>query len=229
MQRLNNQQAIRTAMAACDAAGGCSLTFPRVAGTGIGEEPYPYGGGPPTTTTYYTSAWNVTSNLKVIIPSGVTVHGTESFAENCGGTNSSDCNSWDSPGWPVLPNYVYPSSCQDPSAGRGAKQAWLRGYNLTNLTFTGGGILNGGGPWWWCVRMLAAGQCKLPHCGAHAPSWCARDVAAGHVPAFELDAPMLAQIIGSRDIVWENLLVMHSPMFNLAHQYCTNIQKSACL
>ena len=79
------------------------------------------------------------------------------------------------------------------------------------------------------VLVLLRGHIKeawwaLPHCGAHAPSWCARDVAAGHVPAFELDAPMLAQIIGSRDIVWENLLVMHSPMFNLAHQYCTNIE-----
>ena len=58
----------------------------------------------------------------------------------------------------MLPNYVYPSSLQDPTSGNGAKQAWMRGYNLTNLTFTGGGVLDGGGPWWWCVRMLAAGR-----------------------------------------------------------------------
>jgi polygalacturonase len=154
--RTNNQQAITRAMVACAAAGGCSLTFPAVSNSSssAGEpEPYPYGDGPPTVSTYLTSAWNLTSNLKLVIPPGVAVRGTESFADNCGGGNASSCNSWDSPSWPVLPNYVYPSSLQDPNTGNGAKQAWLRGYNLTNLTFTGGGILDGGGPW-WCVTSV---------------------------------------------------------------------------
>jgi polygalacturonase len=218
-QGINNQKAIGRSMAACSAAGGCSLTFPIVNTTGTEPVPYPYGDGPPTLTTYYTSAWNVTSNLRLIIPSGVVIHGTESFAENCGGVNASSCNSWESPSWPVLPTYVSPSSNQDPTAGHGAKQAWLRGYNLTNVTFTGGGILDGGGPWWWCVRMLAARQ----PAGAHAPSWCARDVALGKVPAFDLDAPMMIMLIGSTDIVWEDLLITNAPMWCVVHQYSSNI------
>jgi len=114
---------------------------------------------------------------------------------------------------------VYPSHLQDPTAGHGAKQAWLRGYNLTNLTFTGGGMLHGGGAWWWCMRMLAA---KQPG-GPHAPSWCPRAVAAGQVPAFDLDAPPMIMIIGSTAILWENLLVTHSPEWTLVHQYCSDI------
>ena len=67
----------------------------------------------------------------------------------------------------------------------------------------------------WCVRMLAA---KQP-AGAHAPEWCARDVALGKVPAFDLDPPPMVMIIGSKNILWEDLLIMHSPFWTLIHQY----------
>ena len=214
----NNQGAIQKAMAACAAAGGCTLTFPR-ADTGMKHEPWPYGRGPTVVTTYLTSAFNVTSNLKMVIPEGVQLRGTESFAENCGGTNTSSCDDWDSPSWPVLPNWVYPSSLQDPGQAP-AKQAWLRGYNLTNLTFTGGGILHGGGGWWWCMRMLAAGQPS----GPHAPAWCPRMVADGLIPAFHLAAPPMIMLVGCTGVLWENLLVTHSPMFCLTHQYSSNIE-----
>ena len=194
--RTNNQRAIRKAMVACAAAGGCSLTFPRRDDTGMAPEEWPYGPGPAVVTTYLTSAFNVTSNLKLVVPEGVQLRGTESFADNCGGINRSSCDSWDSPSWPVLRNWVYPSSLQDPGQAP-AKQAWLRGYNLTNLTFTGGGIMHGGGGWWWCVRMLAAGQ----PAGAHSPKWCPREVSGGHIPAFHLAAPPMIMLVGSSNIV----------------------------
>ena len=63
--------------------------------------------------------------------------------------------------------------------------------------------------------MLAA---KQP-AGAHAPEWCARDVALGKVPAFDLDPPPMVMIIGSMNILWEDLLIMHSPFWTLIHQY----------
>ena len=71
VSRQNNQQAIAKAIAACAAAGGCSLTFPAVDNTLLDPEPWPYDAGPAITTTYMTSAFNLTSNLRLIIPSGV--------------------------------------------------------------------------------------------------------------------------------------------------------------
>ena len=48
-------------------------------------------------------------------------------------------------------------------------------------------------------------------------------MAAGQVPAFDLDAPPMIMIIGSTAILWENLLVTHSPEWTLVHQFSSDI------
>ena len=104
----NNQAAIGKAMAACDAAGGCTLTFPRVgtASPPICPTPDCHGG-----TTYLTSAINLTSHLKLVVPAGVQLRGTEDFNFNCGGTDPKTCDNLDSQSWPVLPWAAYPAPC----------------------------------------------------------------------------------------------------------------------
>eukprot|EP01052_Picozoa_sp_SAG31_P054377 SAG31_NODE_14440_length_806_cov_1.509194_1_plen_163_part_00 len=104
----NNQAAIGKAMAACDAAGGCTLTFPRVGAAAPPACPTPdcHGG-----TTYLTSAINLTSHLKLVVPAGVQLRGTEDFENNCGGTDSKTCDDLDSQSWPVLPWAAFPAPC----------------------------------------------------------------------------------------------------------------------
>jgi len=86
---------------ACDEAGGCTLSFPVGAtgtqnnrnktGSSSGPEPYhPY--GPAVVATYLTSAFNLTSNLRLVIPVGVQLRATESWDHNCGGTNRKTCD-----------------------------------------------------------------------------------------------------------------------------------------
>eukprot|EP00729_Bicosta_minor_P018235 gene18235-14385_t len=59
--------------------------------------------GPAVKAVYTTSAFNLTSHLKLVVPAGVQIRGTEDFADNCGGSNTSTCDDHDSPAWPVLP------------------------------------------------------------------------------------------------------------------------------
>ena len=135
----NNHLAIRKAMAACAAAGGCTLTFPLPkAGERVvppmyaGPAPYhPY--GPPVQAVYRTSAINLTSSLHLVIPTGVQLRGTEDTANNCGGTDSASCDDLDSPTWPVLPWMAYPSP-PNIGGGRLAKQAFIRCYNCRCAT-----------------------------------------------------------------------------------------------
>ena len=111
-----------------------------------GPVPYHPWGAPPVAV-YRTAAINLTSHLRLVLDEGVQLRGTEDFAANCGGTNRSTCDDLDSP-WPVLPNAVYPS--RQNSAGDDAgpvKQAFIRGYNLTDITIRGAGAHTGVSEW----------------------------------------------------------------------------------
>ena len=214
----NNQQAIGKALKACDAAGGCTLTFPRV-GTAAApacKTPDCLGA-----TTYLTSAINLTSHLRLVVPAGVQLRGTEDFAFNCGGANTSTCDDMDSPSWPVLPWPAYPSHPNRAGDAVPSKQAFIRGYNLTDVTLTGGGTIHGGGGWWWCVRMNAATP-PVPG-GSHSPKWCPAMVKAGKIPGLTLVPPRFLHMIGGRGIVLDNLTLTTSSYWTLHFQYCDNV------
>ena len=215
----NNQPAIDAAIRACEANGkaGCTLTFPVPTGhVPISPPPY-HPWGPPPLAVFRTSAFNLTSHLRLVVETGVQLRGTENFADNCGGSDNSTCDNWDSASWPILPSSTYPSAINKP--GPPVKQAFIRGYNLTDVEITGGGELHGGGGWWWCVRMLTA---KQPS-GGHAPKWCTSMVAAGKIPKLTYDAPHMLHFIGSHNIVLSNLTISNSPMWTVHFQYCNNV------
>lgn len=214
----NNQLAISKAMQACDATAGCTLTFPRVGSAPAPACPTPdcLGG-----TTYLSSAINLTSRLRLVIPTGVQLRGTEDFEFNCGGTNTSTCDDMDSPSWPVLPWPAYPSRPNRAGDAVPSKQAFIRGYNLTDVTLTGGGSIHGGGGWWWCVRMNAATP-PVP-AGSHAPKWCPAMVKAGKIPGFTLVPPRFLHIVGGSGIVLDNLTITTSSYWTLHFQYCNNV------
>jgi polygalacturonase len=214
----NNQIAIGKAMKACDDAGGCTLTFPRVGDAVAPACPTPDCLG---ATTYLTSAINLTSRLRLVVPSGVQLRGTEDFAFNCGGANTSTCDDMDSPAWPVLPWPAYPSHPNRAGDAIPSKQAFIRGYNLTDVTLTGGGTIHGGGGWWWCVRMNAATP-PVPG-GGHSPKWCPAMVKAGKIPGLTLVPPRFLHMIGGKGIVLENLTITTSSYWTLHFQYCDNV------
>ena len=119
----DNRGAIARALAACKKAGGCTLTFP---GPGI----------------YVSGPIRLVSNLTLVIAAGATLHGARS-----------------KDGWPVLPYAEWPSlpNGVDPPGGgqlgpyvepNGSYVGWVRGYNVTDVTLTGGGTLDGGGELW---------------------------------------------------------------------------------
>ena len=229
----NNQEAIAKAMRACDASNGCTLLFParpeRSASTAVALVP-----SCPTpdchgATTYLTSAINLTSHLRLVLPAGVQLRGTEDFKFNCGGTNASTCDDFDSRSWPTLPWSAYPSPDNlGGGTGKPVKQAFIRGFNLTNVTLTGGGTIHGGGGWWWCVRMNAATDArgnKLPGAisGPHAPKWCPAMVKAGKIPDLTLDAPHMLHIVSSSNILLDNITITTSPSWTLHFQYCSGV------
>lgn len=209
----NNQAAIMKAMAACAKVGGCTLTFPKPAAAGqllqqTNPPPYhPY--GPPVAAVYRTSAINLTSHLTLVIPEGVQLRGTEDWETNCGGSNRSTCDGMDSPSWPVLPWPAYPSRPNRGGDAIPSKQAFIRGYNLTDVTLTGGGEIHSGGGWWWCVRMAAAVPPQPG--GAHAPKWCPAMLKAGKIPNFSLVPPRMLHMIGCKRVTLDNLTFSNSP------------------
>jgi polygalacturonase len=219
----NNQPAIMKAMAACEKAGGCTLTFPAVTSSsgspqtsqpaaGASSPPYhPY--GPPVTTVYRTSAINLTSHLTLVVPEGVQLRGTEDFSENCGGNRTTTCDDMDSPSWPVLPWPAYPSHPNRGGDAIPSKQAFIRGYNLTDVTLTGGGEIHAGGGWWWCVRMAAAVPPQPG--GTHAPKWCPAMVKEGKIPGLSLVPPRMLHMIGCESITLDNLTFSNSPYWTL--------------
>ena len=210
LEHFNNQAAIKKAMAACAAARGCTLTFPLppspthyVLTKGTPYHPY----GPPVAATYRTSAFNLTSNLTLVVPAGVQLRGTEDFVDNCGGADTSSCDSLDSPNWPVLPWPAFPMRPNRAGDATPSKQAFIRGFNLTNITLRGGGEIHAGGGWWWCVRMTAAGQAG----GGHSPKWCPSMVKAGHIPKLSLTPPRMLHLIGCNRVLVDNLTISNSP------------------
>ena len=137
---------------ACARQGGCTLLFPRPQGpaaitaaqTRTATEPYhPY--GPSVVAVYRTSAFNLTSHLKLVVEEGVQIRGTEDFRENCGGSNTSTCDDPNSSSWPVLPWAAYPSRPNRGGDSTPAKQAFIRGYNLSDIEISGGGEIHAGG------------------------------------------------------------------------------------
>ena len=72
-----------------------------------------------------------------------------------------------------------------------AKQAFIRGFNLTNVELTGGGEIDGGGGWWWCVRMAVA---REPG-GGHSPKWCPEMLKAGKIPGLTLAPPRFLHMV----------------------------------
>ena len=253
----NNQPAIVKAMAVCEKSGGCTLRFPRGNATDQPKGPAPYHPwGAPPVAVYRTAAINLTSHLRLVLDEGVQLRGTEDFAANCGGTNRSTCDDLDSP-WPVLPNAVYPS--RQNSAGDDAgpvKQAFIRGYNLTDITIDGGGEVHGGGGWWWyvsvvcgvagraqrislawarcgcthrCVRMAASTVDPAKHetTGAHAPRWCESMVKAGLIPDLaRVQAPHMIHLIGCKNVLISNITISNSPEWTIHLQYSDNVTLS---
>jgi polygalacturonase len=226
----NNQPAIVKAMHACAAAGGCTLLFPRGNASDQPQGPAPYHPwGVPPLAVYRTGAINLTSHLRLVLEDGVQLRGTEDFVANCGGSNRSTCDDFDSP-WPVLPNPVYPS--RQNSAGDDAgpvKQAFIRGYNLTDISIGGGGEIHGGGGWWWCVRMAASTMDPAKHeiTGAHAPRWCEAMVRAGLIPDLaKVQAPHMLHLIGCKNVLIENITISNSPEWTIHLQYSDNVTLS---
>ena len=209
---VNNQPAIMKAMAACATAGGCTLRFPRASPADRPKGPPPYHPwGPPPVAVYRTSAINLTSHLRLVLDDGVQLRGTEDFEANCGGRNRSTCDDLDSTTWPVLPTPAWPSRQNSASDDAGpVKQAFIRGYNLTDIAIEGGGEVHGGGGWWWCVRMAASTVDPAKHetTGAHAPRWCASMVRAGLIPDLaKVQAPHMIHLVGCQDVVISNITI----------------------
>ena len=206
----NNQQAIAKAMKQCDSTNGCTLTFPRLPGPAP-NCPTPDCHG---ATTYLTSAINLTSHLKLVLPDGVQLRGTEDFKFNCGGSNASTCDDLDSPSWPVIPWYSYPAPDNLGGSATPAKQSFIRGYNLSDVEITGGGSVHAGGGWWWCVRMNAFVDPRTGRsgaAGAHSPQWCPQMVNSGAIPGLTLQAPHFLHLISSTNIVLDNITISSMP------------------
>jgi polygalacturonase len=241
----NNQAAIAKALKACDAANGCTLLFPPATatnnGTGGSAAALAVPGPAPScptpdclgATTYLTSAINLTSHLKLVIPTGVQLRGTEDFKFNCGGSDTSTCDNLGPSAWPVLPWSAYPSPENLGSSGRPVKQAFIRGYNLTNVTLTGGGTIHGGGGWWWCVRMNSVvgrdGKKGAAASGPHAPKWCPAMVKGGKIPDLSLDAPHMLHMISSTNILLDNITITTSPSWTLHFQVRANFERNPLL
>ena len=132
--RTDNKHAIAKALAACAASHGCTLTFP---GPGI----------------YVSGPIALVSNLTLVVAEGATLHGARSTA-----------------GWPVLPWPEWPSkpNGNSPVGGgqlgpymepNGSFVGWFRGYNVSDVTVTGGGTLDGGGSLWRNLCARGANQC----------------------------------------------------------------------
>ena len=133
--------AVRQATAALAAAGGGSLLFPAPG-------------------TYLTGAFNVSSHTHVEIEAGATVLGS---------TRGSD--------WPLLiagevwPQFGHGSDCKPGEEScRLMHQALLFGWNLTNVSISGGGHFDCNAnkeTWWTCAGDLSKPPCNgygRPHC-----------------------------------------------------------------
>jgi polygalacturonase len=205
----NNVVAIASAMNACDKAGGCTLVF--------------HGPG-----TYHTSAFNLTSNLRLQIDAGAVLQGTQDNKNNCAPNKRPDGsigNCTSSNNWPVLPWPSYPSTPSGTPGGGAAPamHAWIRSYNQSNIEITGGGVLDAGGPWWWCTRFYTALATCVPPCASKAKLehavknvWgCADAVKAGTVPILPYVAPRMLHLIESNNIHMHNITIQHSPYWTM--------------
>ena len=116
----NNQVAFKKAFAHCDTLPtGCTLVLPPTA--------------PGVPSVYRTSAINLTSRLDLIIPANVTLRATENDKDNWGD------------GWPTLLHSSAPSPCAGTPGNCGcgpAKQSWIHGYNVTDVSVGGGGTIH---------------------------------------------------------------------------------------
>ena len=139
----------------------------------------------------------------------------------------------DSPTWPVLPTPAYPSKQNSGEDDRGpAKQAFVRGYNLTDVEISGGGEIHGGGGWWWCVRMAASTVDPAKHeaTGPHAPKWCKSMVQQGLIPNLAaVQAPHMLHLVGCTNVFVSNITISNSPEWTVHFQYCDNVTLSHVL
>jgi len=188
--------------------------------------------------TYLTSAFNLTSNLKLQIKSGTTLQGTERNEDNCGAHVGKDghlghCQS--NALWPVLPWPEYPSrpsrNLSPPNLATSLEsfQSWIRSYNASNIEIFGGGIIHGGGRWWWCSRLRQSLEVD-PHSApkywraAHALPGCDDDIKNGRVPSLGLLVPpRMIHIVESSFIHIHNVTIEFSPFWTVHFQYSSNI------
>jgi polygalacturonase len=193
----NNHKAINRAMAACSAAGGCELSFPRTSGT---------------TTLYLTSSFAVCSNLTLVIPGGVMLRATETDIHNIGAAS-----------WPTLPWLEYPSMpCNDCPYACGAgcgpvKRGWLYGQNVTNVRITGGGILHGGGNYWWCARDPAQNGARKYQPPKNCPARNSTNMLKDECP------PRMVHLVGAAAVTISNVTLTTSGFWLMHLQFCDRV------
>jgi hypothetical protein len=205
----NNAASIKSALRHCEQLGGCRLVLPPTAA-----------GGSDGPTVYRSSAFNLTSRLELVVPAGVVLRATETDEHNL-----------DEGSWPTLARTTAPAPCAG-LAGTcdcgPAKQAWIRGFGLQDVTLTGGGTLHGGGRYWWCIRQNLADGSHRPYQPAMEASGCATQRALPNwtLPDGRAGAtcpPRLLHILESERLVVANLTVLWSPYWTLHFQYSSGI------
>ena len=125
--------AVRAATAALSRNGGGTLLFP----------------GGTSSRTYLTGAFNLTSNLIMIMEPGATVLGSPRGED-----------------WPLIePLPWYGGGSDQQQQGTREYQALVYADGASNLTLTGGGVIDGNGAHWWGCRRKDDWNNASPPCG----------------------------------------------------------------
>lgn len=150
--------AIAAALGACSSAGGGTVLFPA---PGV----------------YLTGAFNLTSNLVLTVQKGATISASTDPSlfplvealpsyPNDGGRCSIQLR-------PLMLPRTMRSLCFAAANTSPRYQAFVFGSNLTNVTITGGGIIDGNGRTWWKVGVIAF-RWKLRHAILVRLAWACR-------------------------------------------------------
>lgn len=161
--------AVRDATAAVSHNGGGTLLFP----------------GGTSERTYLTGAFNLTSNVIMIVEAGATLLGSP---------HSED--------WPLVePLPWYGGGSDQQQQGTREYQALVHADGASNVTLTGGGVINGNGMHWW--------RCKENTEWDHASPPC------GNAQGVYHSRPHLIMIVRGSDVKVTNLTVIDSPNWTL--------------
>lgn len=87
-------------------------------------------GASPVGSDYLVGPFNLTSHMRLVVEEGVTLIASTDLAE-----------------WPLMP--AMPSYGQGRDHPGPRRVSFIHGFNLTNVTVTGQGTIDGNGPFWW--------------------------------------------------------------------------------